>query len=54
MGSLVFKDHVPDQDSIVVERVRRSGAIILGKTNTPEFGFSGTTENRLGDGCRNP
>ena len=53
-GSLIFKDHIPDQDSIVVERVRRSGAIILGKTNTPEFGFSGTTENRLGDACRNP
>ena len=38
----------------MVERVRESGAIILGKTNTPEFGFSGTTENRLGDACRNP
>ncbi len=54
MGSLLFKDHVPDQDSAVVERVRKSGAIILGKTNSPEFGFSGTTENRLGDACRNP
>ncbi len=54
MGSLVFKDHVPEQDSVVVERVRSSGAIILGKTNTPEFGSSGTTENRLGDACRNP
>ena len=53
-GSLVFKDHIPQQDSIVVERVRSSGAVILGKTNTPEFGFSGTTENRLGDACRNP
>ena len=38
----------------MVERVRKSGAIILGKTNTPEFGFSGTTENRLGDACLNP
>ena len=54
MGSRIFEDHVPDQDSVVVERVRKSGAIILGKTNTPEFGFSGTTENRLGDACRNP
>ena len=54
MGSAVFKDHIPDRDSIVVERVRQSGAIILGKTNTPEFGFSGTTENRLGDAARNP
>ena len=54
MGSLVFKDHVPDMDAAMVERVRASGAIILGKTNTPEFGTSGTTENRLGDACRNP
>ena len=54
MGSLVFKDHIPTQDSAPAERVRRSGAIVLGKTNTPEFGFAGTTENRLGDSCRNP
>ena len=54
MGSLAYKDYVPDQDSVVVERVRKAGAIILGKTNTPEFGFLGTTENRLGEPCRNP
>ena len=54
MGSLVFKDHIPDRDSLLVERVREAGAIVLGKTNTPEFGFVGTTENRLGDACRNP
>ncbi len=54
LGSLVFKDAVPDMDSVVVERVRRAGAIILGKTNTPEFGLSAVTENRLGGPCRNP
>ena len=54
MGSAIFRDRIPDIDSVVVERVRRAGAIILGKTNTPEFGQSGTTENRLGDACRNP
>ena len=54
MGSLVFQGRTPDIDSAVVERVRRAGAIILGKTNTPEFGQSGTTENKLGDPCRNP
>ena len=54
MGSLVFKDYVPDQDSAPVARVRAAGAIILGKTNTPEFGPSGTTANKLGDSCRNP
>ena len=53
-GSRVFQDDVPDQDDILVERVRAAGAIILGKTNTPEFGHRGTTENLLGDACRNP
>ena len=54
MGCSVFRDHVPDEDSVVMERVKDAGAIILGKTNTPEFGQSGTTENLLGDACRNP
>ena len=54
VGSVVFRDRTPDIDSAVVERVREAGAIVLGKTNTPEFGISGTTENRLGDACRNP
>ena len=54
MGSAIFKDRVPDMDSVVVERVKAAGAIILGKTNTPEFGQSGTTENKLGEPCRNP
>jgi len=53
-GSLVYKDFIPDEDEVAVERLRRAGAIILGKTNTPELGQSGTTENRLGDHCRNP
>jgi len=54
MGSVVFKDRVPSENSIVVERLLRAGAIILGKTNTPEFGFLGHTKNLLGDDCRNP
>lgn len=54
IGSRVFENTVPQQDSVVVERIRKSGAIILGKTNTPEFGLSGTNENLLGDACRNP
>ena len=53
-GCLAYRDRVPDADAAVVERVRASGAIILGKTNTPEFGLLGATENRLGDDCRNP
>ena len=54
VGSAVFKDRTPEIDSVVVERVRQAGAIILGKTNTPEFGLSGTTENKVSDPCRNP
>ena len=54
VGSAVFKDWTPDLDSVVVERVRQAGAIILGKTNTPEFGLSGTTENKVSDAARNP
>tara|TARA_Y100000588_G_scaffold55314_1_gene52785 strand:+ start:2426 stop:3844 length:1419 start_codon:yes stop_codon:yes gene_type:complete len=53
-GSLVFRDRIPDADSIVVQRIKESGAIIIGKTNTPEFGYLGTTENLIGDPCENP
>ena len=53
-GSLVYRGSVADSDAVVVERLRAAGAIILGKTNTPEFALSATTENRLGDDCRNP
>ena len=54
LGSALFRDRTPDIDSIVVERVKAAGAVVLGKTNTPEFGQSGTTENRVSDPCRNP
>ena len=54
MGSLAYQDAIPEMDSVVAERVKASGAVLLGKTNTPEFGLQGTTENRLGDPCRNP
>ena len=53
-GSLIYKDFVAPQDSLSTERLRSAGAVILGQTNTPELGLSGTTENRLGDACRNP
>lgn len=55
LGSAIFKNHIPQADSIAVERVKKAGAIIFGKTNTPEFGLQGiATQNRLGDDCRNP
>ena len=40
-GSIASKEFVPDEDDIVVERLKNAGAIILGKTNAPEFGYSG-------------
>jgi amidase len=53
-GSPLFKDHIPQQDSIGVERLRAAGAILIGKTNTPEFGLLGETRNLLGEDARNP
>src|SRR3954452_925292 len=44
-GSTLFADHVPAEDSLVVERWRRAGAIVIGKTNTPEFGAGSQTFN---------
>lgn len=46
-GSKPFADHIASESAILVERLQEAGAIILGKTNTPEFGHKGTTDNRL-------
>ena len=54
VGPWPTRGFVPREDSVVVERLRRAGAIILGKTNTPEFGSYGQTWNRLSDDCRTP
>ena len=53
-GSLLFRNFIPDEDEVLVRRIRTAGAVILGKTNTPEFGHLATCENLLGDACRNP
>ncbi|RXH01191.1 amidase [Bradyrhizobium vignae] len=53
-GSVLFRDHVPAEDDLIVARLRRAGAIILGKTNTPEFGFGAVCTNRLRGPTRNP
>jgi amidase len=44
-GSPIFKDTVPSADALFVERMRKAGAIIIGKTNTPEFGLGSQTYN---------
>jgi Asp-tRNA(Asn)/Glu-tRNA(Gln) amidotransferase A subunit family amidase len=53
-GSLLFKDHVPAADEFSVTNVRRAGGVILGKTNTPEFGAGSNTTNRVYGPTGNP
>lgn len=53
-GSPLFRDYIPPRDAIPVERIRRAGAIALGKTNTPEFGAGSQTFNPVFGATRNP
>jgi len=53
-GSPLYADHVPSEDATVVKRIKQAGAIVLGKTNTPEFGASANTVNRVFGATRNP
>lgn len=53
-GSPLFADYVPSEDALVVARLRAAGAIILGKTNTPEFAAGGNTWNDVFGRTRNP
>jgi amidase len=53
-GSPLYKDYIPTEDNIVVERMRRAGAIIIGKTNTPEFGSGSQTFNKVFGATHNP
>jgi aspartyl-tRNA(Asn)/glutamyl-tRNA(Gln) amidotransferase subunit A len=53
-GSVPFRNHVARTDSTQVARLRRAGAIAIGKTNTPEFGYTAFTKNRLFGVTRNP
>ncbi|WP_249292840.1 amidase family protein, partial [Achromobacter ruhlandii] len=54
MGSLVYKDQVSQQDSILVERMRASGAIFIGRSNVPEFGLGSHTYNPVYGTTVNP
>jgi len=53
-GSVPFRDRVATCDSVQVARLRAAGAIVVGKTNTPEFGYTAMTKNRLFGVTRNP
>ena len=53
-GSLFYRDNVPTRDALIVERIRRAGAITCGKTNTPEFGAGSQTFNAVFGATRNP
>jgi amidase len=53
-GSKLFENHVPDEDALVVQRLRAAGAIVIGKTNTPEFAFGPNTVNAVFGATRNP
>ena len=53
-GSPLYKDYIPAQDDLVVERMVRAGAITIGKTNTPEFGAGSQTFNPVFGATRNP
>jgi amidase len=53
-GSVALRQRVPTEDAELVKRQRAAGLVIFGKTNTPEFGITGTTEGRLFGPCRNP
>jgi amidase len=53
-GSKIFEHYVPTEDAVLVERLRAAGAILLGKTNTPEFGCKGLTDNNVFGTTYNP
>ena len=53
-GSPIYADHVPQQDALLVERLKQAGAISVGKTNTPEFGAGSQTFNEVFGATLNP
>lgn len=53
-GSVLFKDHVPTKDHLIVQSVKEAGAIVLGKTNTPEWGAGANTRNAVYGVTGNP
>ncbi len=52
--SKLYEDYIPEEDAVLVERLKKAGAVILGKTNMPEFGLIAYTDNPLFGPTRNP
>ena len=53
-GSYAYADFVPDEDDVVIERIKAAGAVVIGKTQVPEFGYSGTGQTPLAEPTANP
>ena len=53
-GSPIYKDHIPKSDALIVDRLKKSGAIVIGKSNTPEFGAGSQTFNSVFGATCNP
>ena len=53
-GSKIFEHYIPPEDALIVQRLKAAGAIIVGKTNTPEFGAGANTYNAVFGATRNP
>ncbi|MFX1393459.1 MAG: amidase [Promethearchaeota archaeon] len=53
-GSKIYENFIPKEDTIAVERLKDAGCVILGKTNTPEFGWKGVTDNLIFGQTKNP
>jgi len=53
-GSRFFESNVPAEDGAVAARLRASGGVLLGKTNTPHFGYKDMCDNLIGPPCKNP
>ena len=53
-GSIIYQNYIPTEDDVVVERLKSAGAIIIGKTNVPELGYSGASYNMIFPPTNNP
>ena len=53
-GSPIYEHNVPDHNALIVDRIQQAGAITIGKTNTPEYGQAGTSDNRVFGSTYNP